>query len=275
VQRPADPSIYSSRGHGAGALLRQLLQGGRSGQESASRSRLTPSAAQGQGGPLQGLLAPENPGTGVAGLLAALKVENPPVPQTGPTLPAFNARRFLAMPQGYQPSATQAPVSDKPSLSDLIGLTQGLGGQDSLPVSSAPQGGPAPPVMPRAGRGGSIRLARGADRAGVGTSSAVKRFVRSISALYGQPLTIGTGTNHSRLTVDGNVSDHWSGNAADIPASGKALTRLGQEALIAAGMPEKQARKQTGGLFNVNGHQIIFNSNIGGNHYNHLHVSAH
>jgi hypothetical protein len=125
------------------------------------------------------------------------------------------------------------------------------------------------------GQGGSVKLNPGADRAGVTTSGAVKSFVRAISAIYGHPLTIGTGTNHTRMTVDGNVSDHWGGNAADIPASGPQLIRLGQAALIAAGMAPSKARRQTGGLFNVNGHQIIFNTMQGGNHTNHLHVSAH
>jgi hypothetical protein len=37
-------------------------------------------------------------------------------------------------------------------------------------------------------------------------------------------------------------------------------------------MSPKEARKQRGGLFNIGGYQIIFNTNEGGNHYNHLHV---
>jgi hypothetical protein len=85
---------------------------------------------------------------------------------------------------------------------------------------------------------------------------------------------IGTGSNHSHLTVNGRVSDHWSGHAADIPAAGKSLRNLGYLALIKAGMPKAQAAKarQTGGLFNVGRYQIIFATDEGGNHYNHLHV---
>jgi hypothetical protein len=41
----------------------------------------------------------------------------------------------------------------------------------------------------------------------------------------GEPLTIGTGSRHSRMTTSGNVSDHWGGNAADIPATGRNLIR--------------------------------------------------
>ena len=89
----------------------------------------------------------------------------------------------------------------------------------------------------------------------------------------GSPLTIGTGSNHHEFVSGTNRrSDHWFGDAADVPMSGQNLTRLGQDALIAAGMDPAQARKQTGGVFNVGGYNILFNTNVGGNHYNHLHV---
>ena len=120
--------------------------------------------------------------------------------------------------------------------------------------------------------GGKVITAPGADRPGVRTRKEVRRFVREISGLYGQPLTIGTGTNHSQMTVNGNESDHWTGRAADIPLTGRALIRAGQDALIAAGMPRAKARKQRGGLFNVGGWQVIFNTHEGGDHTTHLHV---
>lgn len=122
---------------------------------------------------------------------------------------------------------------------------------------------------------GKVTLAMGADRAGVHTSPAVLQFVRKIAGLARTTLTIGTGSNHSHMTVNGNVSDHWSGHAADIPASGANLIHLGRLALIAAGADPKWAMKQKGGLYNVGGHQVIFNTHKGGDHTNHLHVSAH
>lgn len=99
-------------------------------------------------------------------------------------------------------------------------------------------------------------------------------FAERVAGIYGQPLTGSDGTGHSRLTVNGNVSQHSTGNATDIPASGKSLIEMGQSALIAAGMPEAEARKQKGGLFNVGDHQIIFNTHEGGDHTDHLHISA-
>jgi hypothetical protein len=98
-------------------------------------------------------------------------------------------------------------------------------------------------------------------------------FVRQVSSVYGKPLEIGTGTNHRQFVIGTNrQSAHWTGNAADIPATGAALTALGRAALVAAGMPPAKAARQPGGVFNLNGYQILFNTRVGGNHFNHLHV---
>jgi len=160
----------------------------------------------------------------------------------------------------------------------VLNLKQTL---DAIPEPSEPA---KSPTTPRAGRsprsglpdargtGGSISLGPNADRPGVKTKGSVKRFARRISALAGEPLTIGTGTNHKQMTVDGNLSQHWTGDAGDIPAKGEHLIRLGQDALIAAGMPRKKARKQRGGLYNIGGKQIIFNTHQGGDHTDHLHI---
>jgi hypothetical protein len=142
--------------------------------------------------------------------------------------------------------------------------------------ASPPNNGPEPPRTPQLPRNWRKYVKPGADmdRAGVATNPAVFDFVGKIGSIYGRPLTIGTGSNHPQYVKDSNrVSDHWYGLAADIPMVGSDLTRLGQDALIAAGMSEAQARKVSswsGG--NYNGYNILFNTNVGGNHYNHLHV---
>lgn len=97
-------------------------------------------------------------------------------------------------------------------------------------------------------------------------------FLGKIAGVLGHEIVGSDGSGHSRLTVNGNVSEHTTGNAVDVPAKGKQLIEYGQAALIAAGMPEAEARKQTGGLFNVGNHQIIFNTMEGGDHFTHLHV---
>lgn len=119
---------------------------------------------------------------------------------------------------------------------------------------------------------GQVTLASGADRAGVRTGAGILDFARKVSGYYGNPLKITTGTRHSQMTVNGRQSAHWTGRAADIAASGDQLTKMGRAALVAAGMDPKQAAKQKGGLFNIGGYQIIFNTRQGGNHWNHLHI---
>jgi hypothetical protein len=99
-------------------------------------------------------------------------------------------------------------------------------------------------------------------------------FVGAIGQGFGKPLAVWDNTTHSRTTVNGNVSAHYSGNAADIPARGAQLKRLGYIALVRAGMNPAEAKQASrkGGLFNVGGYQVIFATGEGGNHYDHLHV---
>jgi len=100
----------------------------------------------------------------------------------------------------------------------------------------------------------------------------ILRFVGQVGKAANTILTPWGNQSHSIRTTTGNRSAHADGNAADIPAVGAELIRLGQTALITAGMPPAEALKQTGGLFNVGGYQIIFNTQTGGNHTDHLHL---
>lgn len=105
-----------------------------------------------------------------------------------------------------------------------------------------------------------------------GPGEEILRFAAQIGQAFGRPLTASDTSTHSRLTVNGNVSAHTTGDALDIPASGAKLIRLGRIALMQAGMPRKEAMKVRGGLFNVGGKQIIFNTQEGGDHTDHLHI---
>lgn len=120
-----------------------------------------------------------------------------------------------------------------------------------------------------------VTVASYANRSGAPLHAHVVAFVKRVAILYGRALVISCGTNHNRYVKGSQPpreSQHWKGNAADVPASGTALTRLGQTALIAAGARPAWAHRQTGGAYNVNGVNILFNTNIGGNHFNHLHA---
>lgn len=211
-----------------------------------------------------------NPGPAPSGAADVAQAAPQPPQTAGLQAPSFSAQ--APMPQGatlLSPSMVVPPRVALPgSLAARVGQDVTFG--DPSGSSGAGAGGSA---------GGEVRVAPGANRPGAELSPGILKVVGAVAAQAGGPLTIGTGTNHNRLTVNGNVSDHWSGNAADIPASGVQLTRLGQNALIAAGMDPAQARKQQGGLFNLpygkrRRIQIIFNTNEGGNHFTHLHVGV-
>lgn len=102
----------------------------------------------------------------------------------------------------------------------------------------------------------------------------ILRAVGMVGQRLGRKLQPWGNESHSKMTVNGNVSAHYSGNAADIPGQGKQLAKMGYAALVMAGMDpdEAQAAAKKGGLFNVGDYQIIFNTNQGGNHFDHLHL---
>jgi hypothetical protein len=244
--------------------------GGRAAPAPAASS---PSLGGGFGG------ASPDPGGGVdvSALLETLQNQRrTPAPST------LQAPSFAAgptMPAGYQALTSGGGPGPRTDIGQLLGLVRTQGGGDTTGGGGAVSdtGAPSAPSGPVGGTrtpGGRIAVAAGANRAGTKLSPQILGFARQVAGLYGAPLTIGTGTNHSRLTVNGTVSDHWSGNGADIPLTGHALIRAGQDALIAAGMPERQARKQTGGGYNVGGYQVIFNTDAPGwgNHLTHLHL---
>ncbi len=141
---------------------------------------------------------------------------------------------------------------------------------------------PATPTVPVASRPGATATSTPGQVKIVGPNPGrlkpqLVSFAQKVAGIYGKPLTASDGTGHSYRTATGGVSQHSTGEATDIPASGAQLTAMGRAALIAAGMPRAQAMKQTGGLFNVNGHQIIFHDRkriSGSPHDDHLHISA-
>ncbi len=103
---------------------------------------------------------------------------------------------------------------------------------------------------------------------------AILQFVGRIGRRAGKKLAPWGNESHSLTTVNGNRSAHADGFGADVPARDAELKRLGYMALLEAGMSKKEAlaASRRGGLYNVGGYQIIFATDIGGNHHDHLHV---
>jgi len=127
------------------------------------------------------------------------------------------------------------------------------------------------------GKLGKVNFAPGADRAGAPTKAVVKEFLAAVSRGAGN-ITVGTGTQHNKMSASGNVSDHWTGNGADVPATGKRGDDIAYAAFRAAGVEPKTARRyaSNGGLYNIQHKgkrvQIIWKTNTGGNHYDHVHI---
>lgn len=210
----------------------------------------------------------QSSGQQLAALLLANQPEKQqPRPSMGLATPAFAAAP--AMPVGAQQVASGGGQQGSPgaALSAALTAVRGLQGTDAPARDIAPAAEPGDD----GGSTGSVKIT-GPNPGRI--KPHVLQFARRISSILGEPIVGSDGSGHSYLTVNGNVSQHSTGNATDVPATGADLIRKGRAALIAAGMPAAQARKQKGGLYNVNGHQIIFNTHEGGDHTGHLHISA-
>lgn len=196
----------------------------------------------------------------------------------GTSQDASQAPTVFDVIRNFNAATNGGPASETSSLDDQLAKSQSML-MEAINRKNAPE--PTSPV----GLGATPLGAEGFGDGGEGSvkitgpnpgriKPSVLKFAKRISAILGEPIIGSDGTGHSHLTVNGNVSQHSTGNATDIPATGGDLIKKGRAALIAAGMPKAQAMKQTGGLFNVNGHQIIFNTHEGGDHTDHLHISA-
>jgi hypothetical protein len=93
-----------------------------------------------------------------------------------------------------------------------------------------------------------VVVAAGANLPGKPIQPMTLKYVEQMAALLRRPITITTGTNHSEFTVDGNVSDHFTGHAADIgmAANGGGIDspvgdRIMEAALLVAGLPRGTA----------------------------------
>jgi Putative peptidoglycan binding domain len=134
---------------------------------------------------------------------------------------------------------------------------------------------------------GKVVVAPGANLPGQHIEAMTMDFVARMAGGLGKAITITTGTNHSKFTVNGKVSDHFSGHAADIGMAANGGTddgpvgdRIMEQALILAGLSpaDAAAKAKGGGLFTfehgVQRIQCIWKTDEGGNHHNHVHVGV-
>ena len=147
---------------------------------------------------------------------------------------------------------------------------------------------PNPPAHPdEVHHGGQVVVLPGANLPGKPMSKMAIDYVAKMAERTGNPITITTGTNHSKFTTNGNVSDHFNGNAADIGMfanggtdDGPVGDRIMEACCFLAGDTQQAAREKarTGGLFTFTHDnqriQCIWKTNQGGNHHNHVHVGV-
>jgi hypothetical protein len=147
---------------------------------------------------------------------------------------------------------------------------------------------PKPLMLPgESFRGGDVIVEPGANKPGHSITQMTLVYVAKMAEIVGKPIKITTGTNHDKLTVNGNVSDHFSGHAADIGMAanggkddGPVGDKIMEACCILAGDSKQGARAkaQSGGLFTfTHGNQriqCIWKTNEGGNHHNHVHVGV-
>jgi hypothetical protein len=226
-------------------------------------------------------------GTGLAGMVAErMALQRPqPAPSSGLQAPSFAARPVVA-------GGGQVPMSSPPtrqaSIADLVAQASQMQGDVgsvplSPPVASAAPGGAQ---VASHVAGGKVRFARGTP---ANVQPALLDFLQGLAGRTRGGITVGTTTNHNRLVAGTNrVSEHFTGNAADLPATGKAGDLIAAHALVQAGVPWKRAvamarqgsASAPGGVWDIpqpgGGRvQVIWKSMAGGNHFNHVHVGAH
>jgi hypothetical protein len=229
---------------------------------------------------------------------------------SAPAAPTFAAHPVFA--GGFTPAAATGAAPASSIGSDVGSALQEI--QQSIDTSipagqpqvapgavSVSQGSPAGAGGLGSGQGGKGRVvvAPGANAHGKGLQPIVLRSLDALSAALGRTVRVGTGTNHSYLTTSGNVSEHVTGNAADLPMVGQQLTKTLATALFVYGRGKtvqwlqngggsrnvKVTRKnalalaKAGGLFNIprgggGRYQVIGNTHIGGDHTNHVHVGV-
>lgn len=154
------------------------------------------------------------------------------------------------------------------------GITNGGGGDNGLQGGPSVNGnnGPQGPT----GANGQVNLSPH------GGWQGTEGPVKELAGLTG--LQVVSAKRSTRNTTSGNMSDHYIGNASayandlgwgkstPTPQSDAAASKI----VSALGGPANWGQK--GGVFSktINGirYQVIYRSNVGGNHFNHIHLGA-
>jgi hypothetical protein len=129
-----------------------------------------------------------------------------------------------------------------------------------------------------------VVIAPGANKPGQPISEETLDFVKRMSVRCRRKIVITTGTNHSKFTSSGSISDHFTGHAVDLGMIGNGGTNDGPvgdalmaAALVLAGLSPQAAKAQAkaGGLITRHHKgmriQCIWKTD---DHHDHVHVAA-
>jgi 3D (Asp-Asp-Asp) domain-containing protein len=184
----------------------------------------------------------------------------------------YDWRGRLAQYRWGQREATAAPVTSTTAVAPLTH------------AGDCPEQEPAvgPGSLGLPGARGQVTVAPLANAPGRPVRPELIAFAETVAGIAGRALVISTGTNHSELTVSGNVSDHVLGLAGDFgsvangfPIGGGFGTTLAAAALRAAGLDAPIALRiaAAGGGHNFchDGWRVQVIWRTGG-HFDHVHI---
>lgn len=252
VQRPA--AQYRGRYAQEMGVARQILNGR--------------GATTGGGGAGGGARTPFAPGqaVNVAELLSTLggQASRPQPSITPPAAPAFSTGPVT--PQGYQPVESTAP----PERPDYVGALEKIAQlQGTADLSQGFRSGRS---------GGSGRSGAGLNLSPRGGWAGTKGPVKSLARLSG--LQVSSEKRDRMSTATGGVSDHWTGSkdsfANDLSGSQAQMDRSAVRIARALGIKGYKRGQPLVKTFNRNGirWQLLYRTNVGGNHFDHIHVGA-
>lgn len=222
-----------------------------------------------------------SPGAPQGALTAATQPVQPQIQSQGLQPTAIAAQAPMA--KGYVPLPSSSVTGPPQPAEQPVAQGQTLPGVSSSGKSSSSSS--APPAQH-----GGVVLAPGTEANGKLRKPLIE-FLSVVAGAAGHDLTVTTGTNHNKYVAGTRrVSDHFGGNAADLAVGGDARSsheasvagdKIAAHAIVAAtGMSYQEALHvaREGGIhnFNVQGKrvQIIWKTNSGGNHFNHVHVGV-
>jgi hypothetical protein len=212
------------------------------------------------------------------------QAQRPRVQVTAPTAPSFSARPVTAagaQVPGQTPAGEESAAQAGPRQLNVGAALEAMQALTPAQRAAVTPARGRTPAAPSSGRG-KFQISGPQPKR---LKPELVSFARRVADTFGGTFVGLDGSTHSKYTTNGNVSEHYTGNATDIfTVNGRSLKQnqglllqVGRAALIAAGMPRAKANKAPFGLYNVGRHQIIFGTNsraLGGDHTDHLHISA-